>query len=150
MKWRLADNEEKSYIRGSYLKKEIISIIITGLFDVLLLITMTAMLVTFSDIITCFVCTFLAYIFFVTLRAVIRSVRSISYIKKDELKIADCKVDNVDTKTVGLIKSAYVTVVEKSGETYSMNYTSPFVSNIVKGQKVFLVQLGSAVEMILT
>ena len=78
------------------------------------------------------------------------SVRSISYIKKDELKIADCKVDNVDTKTVGLIKSAYVTVVEKSGETYSMNYTSPFVSNIVKGQKVFLVQLGSAVEMILT
>ena len=150
MKWRLADNEEKSYIRGSYLKKEIISIIITGLFDVLLLITMTAMLVKFSDIITCFVCAFLGYIFFVTLRAVIRSVRSISYIKKDELKIADCKVDNVDTKTVGLIKSAYVTVVEKSGETYSMNYTSPFVSNIVKGQKVFLVQLGSAVEMILT
>lgn len=150
MKWRLADNEEKSYIRGSYLKKEIISIIITGLFDALLLITMTAMLVKFSDIITCFVCTFLGYIFFVTLRAVIRSVRSISYIKKDELKIADCKVNNVDTKTVGLIKSAYVTVVEKSGETYSMNYTSPFVSNIVKGQKVFLVQLGSAVEMILT
>jgi hypothetical protein len=150
MKWRLADNDEKNYIRGSYLKKEIISIIITGLFDVLLLITMTAMLVKFSDIITCFVCAFLGYIFFVTLRAIIRSVRSISYIKKDDLKIADCKVDNVDTKTVGLIKSAYVTVVEKSGETYSMNYTSPFVSNIVKGQKVFLVQLGSAVEMILT
>ncbi len=149
MEMRIANNEERTSIRSSFYKREISSLVLTALFDAFLLVVIIFMYVKVFDAITIFVSLFLAGLFLVTFRTILRSLRSIHYIRQDELKIVDCMVENADTKSVGLIKSSYVTVVDKSGETYSMSYTSPFVSNIFKGQKVTLVQLGSVLEMVI-
>ena len=149
MDWREATEEEKMYIKKQYLPKEIVSAILTLILDILIVTLMIFMIVEFRDAFTVIIDIFLAFILYITFVPIIKSVRSIRNLMTDRFSIAECTLSSVDTKSVGLMKSSYVTAVSKSGESYSMNYSSPFVTKVSQGQKVYLVNLNSSMEIIL-